>query len=53
MSEPFVFDPRYHRCKQPFGAAVCGEAVSFHCRPLKSEGFTHCSLVKSCEYCAA
>ena len=45
MSEPFVFDPRYHRCKQPFGAVVCGEAVSFHCRPLKSEGFTHCSLV--------
>ena len=26
MSEPFVFDPRYHLCKQPFGAVTCGEA---------------------------
>ena len=50
MSEPFVFDPRYHRCKQPFGAVVCGEAVTFHCRPLKSEGFTHCSLVMHEEF---
>ena len=50
MSEPFVFDPRYHRCKQPFGAVVCGEAVSFHCRPLKSEGFTHCYLVMHEEF---
>ena len=50
MSEPFVFDPRYHRCKQPFGAVLCGEAVTFHCRPLKSEGFTHCSLVMHEEF---
>ena len=50
MSEPFVFDPRYHLCKQPFGAARCGESVTFHCRPLKSEGFTHCSLVMHQEF---
>ena len=50
MSEPFVFDPRYHRCKQPFGAVLCGETVTFHCRPLKSEGFTHCSLVMHEEF---
>ena len=45
MSEPFVFDPRCDLCKEPFGAAVCGSVVSFHCRPLASEGFTHCALV--------
>ena len=50
MSEPFVFDPRYHLCKQPFGAVTCGEAVTFHCRPLKSEGFSHCSLVMHHEF---
>lgn len=50
MSEPFVYDPRYHLCKQPFGAVACGETVSFHCRPLKAEGFTHCSLVMHHEF---
>lgn len=45
MSEPFVFDPRYGLCKSPFGAAACGTTVSLHCRPLASEGFTHCALV--------
>lgn len=50
MSEPFVYDPRYHLCKQPFGAVTCGESVTFHCRPLKSEGFTHCSLVMHQEF---
>ena len=42
MSEPFVFDPRCDLCKEPFGAAVCGTAVTFHCRPLASEHFSHC-----------
>ena len=50
MSEPFVFDPRYHRCKQPFGAVPCGETITLHCRPLKSEGFTHCSLMMHQEF---
>ena len=45
MSEPFVYDPRYGLCKSPFGAAVCGTPVYFHCRPLASEDFTHCALV--------
>ena len=50
MSEPFVFDPRCDACKTPFGAAVCGTAVTFHCRPLASEAFTHCALVVFCEF---
>ena len=50
MSEPFVFDPRCDLCKEPFGAAVCGTAVTFHCRPLASEAFTHCALVVFCEF---
>ena len=45
MSEPFVFDPRCELCKTPFGAVVCGQEVTFSCRPLSSEGFTHCALV--------
>lgn len=45
MSEPFVFDPRCIVCKQPFGAVPCGQSITFHCRPLASEGFTHCALV--------
>ena len=45
MSEPFVFDPRCELCKTPFGAVVCGQEVTFTCRPLSSEGFTHCALV--------
>lgn len=50
MSEPFVFDPRYPLCKAPFGAAFCGQTVSFHCRPLIREGFTHCALVMHQEF---
>ena len=45
MSEPFVFDSRCTACKDPFGAAVCGSSVTFHCRPLETEGFSHCALV--------
>ena len=41
MSEPFVFDPRCDLCKEPFGAVPCGTAVTFHCRPLATEGFSH------------
>lgn len=50
MSEPFVFDPRCELCKTPFGAAACGETLTFCCRPLASEGFTHCSLVLHQEF---
>lgn len=45
MSEPFVFDPRCDLCKSPFGAVVCGQTITLHCRPLTAEGFTHCSLL--------
>ena len=45
MSEPFVFDSRCLQCKEPFGAAVCGQTVTFRCRPLSQEAFTHCALV--------
>ena len=50
MSEPFVFDPRCELCKTPFGAAVCGQEILFTCRPLASEGFTHCALVLHREF---
>ena len=50
MSEPFVFDPSCDLCKEPFGAVPCGTAVTFHCRPLATEGFSHCALVLSCEF---
>ncbi len=50
MSEPFVFDPRCILCKDPFGAVPCGRPVSFSCRPLTAEGFTHCSLVLRFEF---
>ena len=50
MSEPFVFDPRCDLCKEPFGAVTCGTAVTFHCRPLASEDFSHCALVVVCEF---
>ena len=53
MSEPFVFDPRHPLCKTPFGAAACGAVVSLHCRPLASEGFTHCALVMQQEFSGA
>lgn len=45
MSEPFVFDPRHSFCKTPFGAVPCGAAVTLCCRPLASEGFTHCAVI--------
>ena len=45
MSEPFVFDPRHSLCKTPFGAIPCGGNVTFHCRPLLSDGFQHCAVV--------
>ena len=50
MSEPFVFDPRHILCKDPFGAVSCGTEVTFHCRPLPSDGFTRCSLVLHREF---
>ena len=50
MSEPFVFDPRCILCKDPFGAAVCGTNVAFHCRPLTADGFSRCSLVLCHEF---
>ena len=50
MSEPFVFDPHCELCKTPFGAVVCGQEVTFTCRPLSREGFTHCALVLHREF---
>lgn len=50
MREPFVFDPRCTLCKEPFGAVVCGQHLSLHCRPLSSEGFTHCAVVLCHEF---
>ena len=45
MSEPFVFDSRSAEYKTPFGAVPCGQFVTFRCRPLLKEDFTHCSLI--------
>lgn len=45
MSEPFVFDSRSTECKEPFGAVPCGQFVTFCCRPLLKEDFTHCSVL--------
>ncbi len=50
MPEPLVFDPRSPLCKEPFGAAPCGAPVTFRCRPLAAEGFTHCALVLRLEF---
>lgn len=50
MSEPFVFDSRCLLCKDPFGAVPCAQSVSFHCRPLLTEGFSHCALVLRHEF---
>lgn len=50
MSEPFVFDPRCTLCKDPFGAVQCGQHVTFSCRPLLREGFTHCAVVLRQEF---
>ena len=45
MNTPSVFDSRDPRYKQPYGALPCGKEWSLTCRPLASEGFTHCSVV--------
>ena len=45
MSEPFVFDSRSAEYKTPFGAVPCGQFVTFRCRPLLKEDFTHCSVL--------
>ena len=45
MNTPSVFDSRDPRYKQPYGALLCGKEWSLTCRPLSSEGFTHCSVV--------
>ena len=45
MNTPAVFDSRDSHCKKPYGALPCGEAWSLTCRPLSSEGFTHCSVI--------
>lgn len=50
MSEPFVFDSRCEFCKAPYGAVPCGTAVTLHVRPLASEGFSHCALIRREEF---
>ena len=50
MSEPFVYDPRCILCKDPFGAVTCSTAVTYRCRPLSAEGFTHCAIVLRREF---
>ena len=45
MTDPFLFDSRSTQCKEPFGAVSCGQRVTFRCRPLAREAFTHCALV--------
>lgn len=50
MSEPFVFDPRCSLCKEPFGAVLCGQDITFRCRPLAAEQFTHCSVILRHEF---
>ena len=50
MSEPFVYDPRCILCKDPYGAALCGTEITFHCRPLTSEGFTRCAITLHHEF---
>ena len=50
MNVPAVFDSRDAHCKKPYGALPCGKAWSLTCRPLTSEGFTHCSVVLRREF---
>lgn len=45
MNTPAVFDSRDAHCKKPYGALPCGEEWCLTCRPLSSEGFTHCSVI--------
>ncbi len=50
MNVPAVFDSRDALCKSPFGALICGEEFRLTCRPLASEGFTHCSVIIQREF---
>ncbi len=45
MNHPAVFDSRDLQYKKPYGALPCGKEWSLTCRPLASEGFTHCSVI--------
>lgn len=45
MNVPAVFDSRDPHCKKPYGALPCGERCTLTCRPLASDGFTHCSVI--------
>jgi len=45
MSEPFVFDSRDIRYKDPFGAALCGQTVTLHCRPLTEDALVSGILI--------
>lgn len=50
MNTPAVFDSRDSQCKKPYGALPCGEEWTLTCRPLASEGFTHCSVTLRREF---
>lgn len=50
MSEPFVYDPRYELCKNPFGAVSCGTEITIHTRSLIQDSFSHCALVFHAEF---
>ncbi len=52
MTDSYVFDPRDHRYKTPFGAAACSTEVSFTLRPLRREGFVSAELLYHCEFAA-
>ena len=52
MSEPFVFDSRDSRCKQPFGAVPCGTPVTLTVRPLPEEQFVSCVVYLWYEFAA-
>ena len=50
MLDPFVFDSRSESCKKPYGAVLCGTAVSYTVRPLRREGWSRCVLVTQREF---
>ena len=50
MLDPFVFDSRSESCKKPYGAVLCGTAVSYTVRPLCREGWSRCVLVTQREF---
>ena len=50
MNTSAVFDSRDSRCKKPYGALPCGKDWTLTCRPLASEGFTHCSVILRREF---